>query len=308
MPGGRGGSAAGVNDEGVVVGFCVTADRTKHAVVWRDGRITDLALRGCKSVACDVNRHGVVVGTSDTPGHVSHAFVWRDGRQTDLGGPGSLGGTFAFATAINDRGWVVGRGMTAKGRTHAFVWWADEMIDLGTLVPGVDQSSHAYDVDDRGRIVGEATVDTMNSVPVMWEDGRIHRLINGFGQATAINSRGQVAGCLSTGSACFVWSPDVLTMIRPDRSPMALQAQGIVRPDRGSMCVQVEGIDREGRVVGWTGHAAFVWHRGEFEWLPGLSTGQSRAMAISDQGEFVVGGSASRPDGLNQRPVVWSRQ
>jgi probable HAF family extracellular repeat protein len=307
LPGGHHGCALGVNDEGVIVGQSETADGTHHAVVWREGRITDLGtLGGLNSQACDVNRHGVVVGASDTPTLARHAFIWRNGQLIDLGGRGSLGGTFMCATAINDRGWVVGSGMTAKGSLHAFVWWAGEMIDLGTLAPGAYQSSRAYDVDDRGRIVGEATVDNMNSVPVMWEDGRIHRLTDIWARAAAINSSGQVAICSSP--ECFVWSPDDLTTISPDESPTALRAQGIDRPDRGSRFVQVEGIDREGRVVGWNARAAFIWHRGEFEWLPGLSTGQSQAMAIGDQGRFVAGTSSSAPHGLAPHPVVWTKR
>ncbi|MDX6249233.1 MAG: hypothetical protein QOF10_2593 [Kribbellaceae bacterium] len=307
LPGGRHGWALGVNDDGAVVGKSETADGARHAVLWRDGRIIDLGtLGGLNSVACDVNRHGVVVGTSETAGGARHAFIWRDGQMVDLGGPGSLGGTLVCATAINDRGWVVGSGMTAKGRVHAFVWWAGEMIDLGTLVPGVYQSSHAFDVNDRGRIVGDATVDTMNTVPVMWKDGRIHQLTDLNGQSIAISSRGQAVICANP--ECFIWSPDDLTTISPDEGPRALHAQGIDRPDRGSRFVQVEGIDREGRVVGWNARAAFIWHRGEFEWLPGLSTGQAQAMAISDQGRFVAGTSCSAPDGLAPHPVVWTKR
>jgi probable HAF family extracellular repeat protein len=230
--------------------------------------------------------------------------MWRNGQLIDLGGRGSMGGTFTSANAINDRGWVVGGGTTAKGRRHAFMWWADQMIDLGTLAPGASQSSHAYGVDDRGRIVGTASVDDLNTVAVLWENGRIHRLTYRFGQATAINSRGQVAICASP--ACFVSSPDKVTVVAPDEGPAAVWAQKIARPNRGSCFVQVEGIDRDGRVVGWTADAAFVWHRGQFEWLPHLSTGQTQAIAISDQGQFIAGSSVSASG--DPRPVVWTRQ
>ena len=304
LPGGRSGLAAGVNDDGVVVGVSETADRADHAVVWRAGRSTDLGTFGGRnSVACDLNRHGVVVGWSETP-EGRHAFMWRNGQLIDLGGRGSMGGTFTSANAINDRGWVVGGGTTAKGRRHAFMWWADQMIDLGTLAPGASQSSHAYGVDDRGRIVGTASVDDLNTVAVLWENGRIHRLTYRFGQATAINSRGQVAICASP--ACFVSSPDKVTVVAPDEGPAAVWAQKIARSNRGSCFVQVEGIDRDGRVVGWTADAAFVWHRGQFEWLPHLSTGQTQAIAISDQGQFIAGSSVSASG--DPRPVVWTRQ
>jgi hypothetical protein len=96
---------------------------------------------------------------------------------------------------------------------------------------------------------------------VMWEDGKIRRLTDRYGRATSINSHGQVAGCLATSSQCFVWSRDDLTVFGPDEAPLAPQA-GIDRRDRCSIVLQLEGIDRQGRVVGWTGDAAFVWSRG----------------------------------------------
>jgi probable HAF family extracellular repeat protein len=235
---------------------------------------------------------------------VIHAFIWRDGQMNDLG---SLGGSHTSAEAINDHGWVVGSSTTAEEIAHAVVWKGEGITDLGTFARGVHQGSRAHDIDDRGRIVGSATVDSMNSVPVLWEDGRIRGLTDRYGGANAINSRGQVAGYLATSPDCFVWSQGRMELINPDEGPTALLAQGIDLPNRASSALQVEGIDRHGRVAGWTGHAPFIWHRGHFEWLPSLSTGHSQARAISDQGRFVVGGSSSTPDGLNPHPAVWTR-
>jgi probable HAF family extracellular repeat protein len=288
LPGGRSGTAMGVNDEGLVVGVSDTGDQTRHAVLWREGRITDLGtLGGWHSEASDVNRHGVVVGWSDTESRALHPFVWRDGRMTDLG---TLRGTRAVAAAINDRGWVVRSSSTAARVMHAFVWKAGEMVDLGAAAGGDMQFSLAHDIDNRGRIVGEATVDGMNTVPVIWEDGRIRRLADRYGRATAINNAGQVAGCLSTGSESFFWSRDQLT---------------VIGPVEGSMYVQAEGIDRQGRVVGSTDYKAFIWHRGGFQWLPGLTTGSSSVRAISDQGGLIVGGRSTTAEGLTPRPMVW---
>jgi probable HAF family extracellular repeat protein len=287
LPGGHRGSAEGVNDDGVVVGVSETADLTNHAVLWREGRITDLGtLGGWDSAAADVNRHGVVIGWSETrPSRVTriHPFVWTDGRMTDLG---TLGGGNAWAEAINDDGWVVGFSETTDRAQHAFVWQAGEMTDLGIA----HRSSRAYGIDNRGRIVGASTVEYGNTVPVMWEQGQIRQLTDRYGRATAINSGGQVAGCLSTGSQSFLWSQEHLTEIGPVE---------------GAMDVVVDGIDQLGRVLGHADLRAFVWHGGEFGWLPGLTSGYSSARAISDQGRFAVGVSASTPDGLIYHPVVW---
>lgn len=293
LPAGRNGLAAGVNDEGIVVGVSETGEETDHAALWHEGHIWDLGtLGGLNSAASDVNRHGVVVGSSEVRADIAgmyHAFIWSDGRMIDLG---TLGGDVALAAAISDDGWVVGCSRTATNAMHAFVWEAGEMIDLGTL-PGRHQSSRAHDIDNRGRIVGEATVDKMNTVPVIWEGGRIQPLSDRLGRAIAISSRGEVTGGLSTGAESFVWSRDALT---------------VIGPVDGEMYVQTCGIDREGRVVGSTGFKAFVWHGGTFEWLSGLSTGWVAVRAISDSGRFVVGASTSTPDGLTPRPVMWTRR
>lgn len=295
LPGGSSGGAKAVNDKGVVVGVSGTADGSHHAAVWRDGRISDLGtLGGMHSEANDVNRHGVVIGSSETLWGDRHACIWDHGRMTDLG---TLGDDRAFtiATAVNDRGWVVGYGSTLgrRGRFHAFLWKAGRMTDLGTLVPGAGQSSFAQDIDNRGRIVGGATVDTMNHVPVMWQDGRIRELTDRSGEAFAVNNRGQVAGYFRSGpSSSFLWRRGKLTLIGPVED---------------SMYVDAHGIDRRGRAVGHA-NRAFVWYRGRFDWLPGLTTGASTARDISGRGRIVVGASASTPDGLNWHAVVWTRR
>jgi probable HAF family extracellular repeat protein len=294
LPGGRHGSAVAVNDEGVVVGTSDTADDTRHAVLWREGRITDLGtLGGWHSEPSDLNRHGVVIGSSELrPGRQggSHPFIWRDGRMTDLC---TLGAAPGFvAAAINDDGWVVGSSDTEPANvTHAFVWKAGEMSDLGALVRGVYQRSGACDIDNEGRIVGGATVDGMNTVPVMWENGQIRRLTERYGRATAINSQGEVV--VSAGSESFVWSRDHLT---------------VIGPLRGAMSVEADGIDRQGRMLGHADGQSFIWHREQFEWLPNPITGRSAARAISDNGRFVVGGTMSTPDLQTSHPMVWTRR
>jgi probable HAF family extracellular repeat protein len=295
LPGGRHGSAVAVNDKGVVVGVSDTADDTHHAVLWRGGRIADLGtLGGWQSEPTGLNRHGVVVGWSETqPGRLGErrAFIWADDEMNDLGALAAASGEFVPA-AINDDGLVVGSCRTTPASVwHAVVWKSGEMTDLGVLARGHFQSSHARDIDDQGRIVGEATVDNMNTVPVMWENGRIHRLTDQYGVASAINSRGQVTGNISSGP--FVWSLDQVTEIGRLNSAMNTLA---------------DGIDRHGRVLGHADGHSFLWHRGQFEWLPNPITGHSTTKAISDDGRFVVGGTTSTPDLQTSYPAVWTRQ
>jgi probable HAF family extracellular repeat protein len=284
LPGGRSGSALGVNAAGVVVGVCETADQASHAVVWRAGRVSDLGtLGGSNSQAVAVNADGVLAGWSETVDGSIKAFIWQSERMTALG---SLGGSRTFATAINDRGWVVGCSSTAGEVMHAFLWRDGQMLDLGTLVPGEYQTARAHDLDNDGRIVGEATVDNMNTVPVVWRDGRIHQLTERHGRAVAISGRGEVTGCLSSGTEFFVWAENDLTISGPAADSKTLQAQG---------------IDLAGRVIGFSERRAFIWHHGEFKWLPGIA-----ATDISDNGAFVVGSQSTGPTADVVRPVLWN--
>ncbi|TCN32156.1 putative HAF family extracellular repeat protein [Kribbella orskensis] len=293
LPGGNDASALGVNDDGVVVGSSDNSVGVRRAVLWRDGRIVDLGLGDdVDSSASAVNRYGAIVGSVELLGNRaggSRAFIWRDGRITDLG---NLGGHVAWAVAINDHDWVVGTSSTKNGQPHAFVWRSGVMTDLGTL-PGRYQDSRAYDVDNESRIVGRSTIDGMNAVPVMWDESGIQRLTDRTGGATGINSRGQVAGGLATGAESFIWTRGRLTVIGPVEDEMYVQAHG---------------IDRDGRVVGTTGFRAFVWHREEFQWLPGLNTpGAVGANDISDNGRFVVGSSViTAAGGQFERPLLWN--
>jgi probable HAF family extracellular repeat protein len=238
LPGGNDASAMGVNDDGVVVGSSDSSVGVRRAVVWRDGRIVDLGLGDdVDSSASAVNRHGVIVGSTELLGNrlgEARAFIWRNGRITHLS---NLGGHVAWAVAVNDHDWVVGSSTTKNGQPHAFVWRSGVMTDLGAF-PGRYQSSQAYDVDNDGRIVGRATVDGMNTVPVMWDESGIKRLTDRLGRATGINSQGQVTGGLATGAESFIWSRGQLTVIGPVED---------------EMYVQTHGIDRDGRVVGTTG-------------------------------------------------------
>jgi probable HAF family extracellular repeat protein len=286
LAGGCCSQAIAINDRGDVVGDSdVRPGPARHAFLWHRGKMTDLGtLGGRNSTATDVNNRGDVVGAGDRRDGSTHAVLWRHGRKIDLG---TLGGRFSSATAINDAGQVVGFSQTAAGTLHAFSWRPGRMTDLGLLKGGF---ARAYDINNRGQIAGESSVDGMNSVPVRWQHRSVTSLTTRFGQASAINDRGQIAGFFFGGGS-FLWSQGRITDLGTPP---------------GATVVEAFGINNRGQVVGHTDFDAFLWQRDRMTLLPRLTGSTSAAYDINNRGQ-IVGSSATTPDGLNHHAVVWTR-
>jgi probable HAF family extracellular repeat protein len=115
MPAGGGWSQAeGISPGGDVVGYVDSKKGETYAVLWRAGKPTRLAARGCTDThANGVNGRGVIVG-SCTNG-VRRASVWQAGSHVHLATP--TPGAAAEAYRVNDAGQIVG---IAAGR--ATLW------------------------------------------------------------------------------------------------------------------------------------------------------------------------------------------
>lgn len=170
LPGDTSGAATAINDRGQVVGISGTCDQAvgrltaAHAVLWENGRPTDLGNLGGNSwnTPMAINERGDVVGFAsqfgDDPDNPNlHAFLWtRRGGIRDLGTlPGDV---TSQANGINERGQVVGVSCDAAGACRAFLWENGAMKDLNALVApnyaGV--LTNGQDIDDQGVITGRA--------------------------------------------------------------------------------------------------------------------------------------------------------
>jgi probable HAF family extracellular repeat protein len=158
--------ALGVNDAALVVGVSSNPDETNMPFVWESGAMRQLPLLmgGTTGEAVGVNASGVIVGRSNDGSGQDRAVRWirnPDGtwHVEDLG---TLGGTFARATAINDLGHVTGASQIApppppqRQTSHAFLLSAS-MIDLGVLRfsdPNAIVFSEGTSLNASGHVVG----------------------------------------------------------------------------------------------------------------------------------------------------------
>ncbi len=165
--GGAKASAAGINEDGYIVGVADNALGQSRAFLYKDGVMQDLGtLGGTISNANAINNNGEIAGRSTLANGAIRAFLYRDGVMQDLG---TLGGVASVAFDINDKGEVVGFARVSSGQAHAFLYKEGVMYDLGTL-GGID--SRAYGINNRGDIIGQYT----NA------DGSVHGFIYRDGQ------------------------------------------------------------------------------------------------------------------------------
>jgi probable HAF family extracellular repeat protein len=243
-----------LNNGGMIGGEADTAEACPYfdgvvspAVRWDNGVPTTLGVLpgGCFSLPNAINSKGMFAGSADigfidpaTGLPAIHADFLYKGQILDLG---TFGGSNSLANDVNERGQVVGGaenlepdpwdfagitlGLPSPTAWHAFLWQAGVMRDLGTLG---GPSSFAVVINDRGQAVGFSFTTAVPNPstglptldPFLWDRGKMINLgtLGGtFGEAIAINNRGQVAGFSDLEgdltNHAFVWDRGVMTEI-----------------------------------------------------------------------------------------------
>ena len=142
-------SPAAINESDVVAGsMSIPGEGHTDAVLWQNGRITDLGLLpgegGIFTDASGINKTNEVAGSGDNRESMERAWVWRNGTMTDIG---TLGGPQAAAYAINNAGQIVGFAQTSTDADHEYVFAGGKMTDLGLNI-------FPYAINNNGVIVG----------------------------------------------------------------------------------------------------------------------------------------------------------
>ena len=224
--------------------------------------IRDLGtFRGKASDAIAINARGEIIGTYDAPDRWHrHGFVWRNGVERDLG---RCKGDFnrTEPVAINDHGLIIG-------------------------------NCQRVGLDREGEYV-------RTSRAFLWQNGRMTELRTFGGKrtyATAINSRGQVAG----------WGETKVTDTDGQLISHAFLWQGGRMIDLGGRNSSAVAINERGLVAGAIDQGqseprAVLWAKGQMALLPLAPRGdQSWAYAMNNHGQIV--GWAS---GKHVRAALW---
>lgn len=110
-------TARDINDGGLIVGHSdvlLGSSTSQHAVIWRNGAISDIAPSTYRSFAIAVNAHGAIVGSAAlTFGARTTAVMWKDGQMIALNAllPADSGWDLGVATDVNDAGEIIGHGV-----------------------------------------------------------------------------------------------------------------------------------------------------------------------------------------------------
>jgi probable HAF family extracellular repeat protein len=200
--------AADINESGQVTGYATGADGARHAFLYRDGQLKQLATPdGGASVGWVINGAGQVAGDFHGDARVQLGFF--DEACGCIKPLGTLGGAESLVYGLNDAGHVIGVSDTADGRRHAFLYRDGAMVDFGTFGGA---ASFAAAINEAGLVVGDADTASGEARAFVY-DGKALRELGTFGgtesRADSVNGAGQVVGFARTSGGeprAFSWT------------------------------------------------------------------------------------------------------
>jgi uncharacterized membrane protein len=163
-------SAVGLNNRGVVLGNSQSVGSSR-AVLWRNGRLTDLSGSSNSVIGTDLNNRNQAVGYVNLAAGES-AFIWRNGKMKLLPPIPPAAQRSSRANSINDFGVVAGHtllSLPTGTELIATLWLRERPVDLNTLVRTDDplrpyvHLEEVLEINNRGDIVatGEDSRDPM---------------------------------------------------------------------------------------------------------------------------------------------------
>ncbi|MEP6534796.1 MAG: PKD domain-containing protein [Bryobacteraceae bacterium] len=291
LPGGNFSQATFIDNKGVITGLASLADGTQHAVIWRDGKILDIAkpgLGGLNSAAFASNEKGQILvqaeASSKDPknenfcaygtGLACLPALWENGTTTPLA---TLGGNNGTVGTMNSRGEAAGIAETAI---------VDRACPAGVAVNGTGPQVLGFQAVIWGPKLGDIRV--LKPLP-----GDI------VGMAIAVNDSGQAVG--ASGSCANTLLPPIAVgphavLWDKDGTPKDLgNLGGTVDVTQLAIGHMALSINNQGDVVGASavtgneaGHA-FLWTREKG--MKDLGTlhgdGASFASCINDRNDVV---------------------
>jgi probable HAF family extracellular repeat protein len=299
----------------------ITGIQEFHAVLWKDGQISDLGtLGGSVSSGSGINALGQVAGfalnaipdpvsiyhfqlSESVNGTQTRAFLWQNGVMQDLG---TLGGPDAWSNFVNDAGQVTGfsytdsaiNPVTGVPTTHPFLWDPKRgMTDLGSLggtLAGSEPAGFQGAINNLGQVVGASTLaGDLVFHPFLWTNPGPMQDLGTLGgdnaSASGVNDAGQVIGVSDLpGNVyhAFLFNSGVMNDLRTLN---------------GDSFSTASSINASGQIVGQSCHEpcvnhfqnrAVLWENGAIFDLNTLVRGGhsgltlSLALVINDQGEI----------------------
>jgi probable HAF family extracellular repeat protein len=225
-----GGRAAGINNNGDVVGYWFHDDNIRDAFVYSGGVFRDLnslispssgwLLQDAQAINCtgQITGYGIIGGQQ-------HAFLYSAGIVKDLG---TLPGAVRYVGhALNACGQVVGEADFPDGSQHAFLYSNGSMHDLG---PG-----SAIGINSSGEILGNNIIDETPLMPFVYIGGTRYDLDSlidpnsafyaSIFRATGLNDSGQIVGNGENEARDTI---AVLLTPTPEPSTMVLACLGFI--------------------------------------------------------------------------------